>query len=69
MQIFTSWQLYAIGLAYFVFMSATGALKAPDTSSSELYGWLYRFLNLLAVNAKAVAGARFPAITTPEVKP
>lgn len=58
MNIFASWEFYAAGISYMIFMAAVGALEAPSVNSSPFYSWLYRFLNALAMNLKDAASTR-----------
>ena len=50
-------------VGYFLFAAAVDAMARPSVDQDRrFYGWLYRFLNVLAANASRVAKARFGTV-------
>lgn len=52
---------------YFISAAAVGAMSPPTKEQeSGFYGWLYRFLQILAANGARLAEAKFGAIAEVE---
>lgn len=61
------YQIIIAVAAYFISAAAVGAMSAPTKEQeSGFYGWLYRFLQILAANGARLAEAKFGAIADVE---
>lgn len=57
-------------VGYFLFSAAAGAMLPPLPAQERgLYGWLYRFAQVVAANAHRLAEARFGPSLVPSYRP
>jgi hypothetical protein len=61
--LFGDWHLYVVFFTYYVFSNAVSALPLPDTESSKLYGWFFKFMNGLAANISRATAGKIPGTT------
>lgn len=56
--------VWKIVVAYWIFSAGVGALETPDTKSSKLYRYTFRFLHALSGNLnRAAVALRVPGET------
>lgn len=62
-QLFGDWHLYILLLVFYSVSAAVSAMPMPDSKSSALYGWFFKFANLLWANVSRAAAGKIPGTT------
>lgn len=65
-----NWHFWLLVCSYWGMTAAVGALPMPDSTSTKLYGWFFKFSNTFAANVSRAAAGKIPGSDAlPQDKP